>query len=165
MIMKHRILSSLTVFIFLLFLAAGTTMAPDPFIVFSGPSTPGMSMLVSCYPRLKGQTVEIEDRYLAKDLVDALNGVTFFRKTDIKERIADKNSSSGGYSSSVTVLDKDGIVLYQVEENYGYPGILIQDEGGIYFSSDTDAMRIYQFIINTAVEQYDQEKESYLYLN
>lgn len=163
--MKHRILSSLTVFMFLLFLVAGTTMAPEPFIVFSGPSTPGISMLVSCYPRLQGQTVEIEDRYLAKDLVDALNGVTFFRKTDIKERIADKNSSSGGYSSSVTVLDKDGIVLYQVEENYGYPGILIQDEGGIYFSSDSDAMHIYQTIVNTAIEQYDQEEDVFRYLN
>lgn len=163
--MKHRILSSLAVFILLLFLVAGTTMTPEPFIVFSGPSTPGRYMLVSCYPRLQGQTVEIEDHYLAKDLFDALNGVTFFRKTDMKERIADKSSSSGGYSSSVTVLDKDGIVLYQVEENYGYPGILIQDEGGIYFSSDTDAMRIYQSIVNIAVEQYNQDKDSFLYLN
>lgn len=163
--MKQRILSSLTACFFLLLIAAGTTMAPEPFVIFSGPSVPGISLWVSCYPELQGQTVEIVDRSLAKNLLDSLNGLTFYRKTDVKEQIADMESSSGGYSSSITVLDKDGIVLYQVEENYGYPGILLQDEGGIYFTSNTDAMRIYQTIIDTAVKKYVQDKESFLYLN
>lgn len=163
--MKHRILSGLAGCLLLLLLAAGTAMAPEPFIIFSSPETAGRSMLVSCYPTLQGQTIEVADRYLADDFSDALDGLTFYRKTDVRERIAEMASSSGGYSSSITVLDKDGIVLYQVEENYGYPGILVQDEGGIYFSSNTDAMRIYRTIINTAIDLYKQDQDRYLYLN